>query len=154
MSANRFRFNKHNGDEDFSKFKITRRLDLGFWKRCALIAVGLFIANYTSFDAISFGNLASYIALVVLIWIFNFVIRPFFVLFALPFIVLTFGTGMVFINALVIWIASGMIPEIQFSTYWWALWAAFLIEFVSWIVVYAESEKITRKEKKNPHIDV
>jgi len=149
MIGNRFRVGKHNAEEDFSKFKITRRLNLGFWKRCALIATGLFIANYTSFDAISFGNLGSYIALVVLIWVFNFILRPFFVLFALPFLVLTFGAGMVFINALVIRIAAGLIPGIQFSTYWWALWAAFLVEFVSWIVVYVESEKLTRKEKKN-----
>ncbi|MDY6068490.1 MAG: phage holin family protein [Opitutales bacterium] len=139
--------------DDFTRFVITRRIELHFWKNCAIIGFGILAASYISGGAISFANIFSYAALVVAVWLFNFIIRPVLVVFTLPFIVLTFGVGMLFINALVIWIAAGLIPGIKFTSYFWALLAAFITDAVFWLVAMFESERTLRKNKKRRNGD-
>ncbi len=150
--------NEHNDrDLSVSKIVINKRIELGFWKSlasCSIIALGILLSAVLFPDAISFGNIFSFAGLSVLIWVLNFILRPFLVLFTLPFIILTFGAGMIFINALVIWIASGIIPEVKFSSYLYALFTAFLIELVSWAVAIFEREKVLKKAKKDDVIDV
>ncbi|MFI3290635.1 MAG: phage holin family protein [Opitutales bacterium] len=148
----------NNRDVAFSKVAINRRIDLGFWKSlesCSVIALGILLSALIFPSAISFGNIFSFAGLAVLIWVLNFILRPFLVLFTLPFIIFTFGAGMILVNALVVWIASGIIPEVKFSSYLYAVFTAFIIEVVSWIVAIFKRERvIKRAKKKNDVIDV
>lgn len=149
------------------KVKITNRIELNFWKSCILNALGLLIASATS-TSISFSNLFYFIALIILIWFMNWILRPVLVVFALPFIIFTMGIGMLFINALIIYMAAKLIPEgIVVQSYWAALWASFLVSVLWWSLEMFRSERIVafkervsrvednnKKEKDNDVIDL
>ncbi len=124
------------------KVKLTNRVDLNFWKSCGLTALGLLLAGATT-SSISFGNVFYFIALVILIWFMNWIVRPVLVVFALPFIIFTMGIGMLFINALIIYVAANIISGgIEVDSYLSALWASFLVSVVSWSFELFKGERI------------
>ena len=127
-----------------SAVRLTRRVELNFWRTCLLNAAGRGFAWLTT-SSIQFNNVISFATLVVLIWFLNWVLKPVLVLFALPFIIFTVGIGMLFINALIIYFAARLIPGdgIVVGSYWAALWASFLVSVLSWGLALARSERIT-----------
>lgn len=139
-----------------STMRITRRVELNFWRTCLLNAAGLSLAWLTAPSSIQFHNILAFGLLVVLIWFLNWILKPVLVLFALPFIIFTIGIGMLFINALIIYFAAQLIPgnDIIVSSYWAALWASFLVSVLSWGFALARSERITVRtfvqNKKDP----
>ena len=131
-----------------SKVKITNRVELNFWKSCILNALGLLLASLTT-PSISFSNLFYFAALVVLIWFMNWLLKPILIVFALPFIIFTMGVGMLFINAFIIYIAAGIIPEgITVGSYWAALWASFIVSVLWWSLELFRSERIVIFKEK------
>lgn len=133
-----------NEENKGPKFELTRRVDLKFWKSCGLNALGLLVASATSSSSIQFGNMFYFAALVVLIWFLNWIIRPVLIVFALPLIIFTMGVGMLFINALIIYMAAALIPDkgIVVSSYWAALWASFCVSVLWWSLEMFKSERI------------
>jgi len=127
-----------------SAVRITRRIELNFWHTCALNAAGIGLAWMTT-DSIRFSGIFSFALLVVIVWFLNWVLKPILVLFALPFIILTIGVGMLFINALIIYFAARLVPGdgIHVGSYWAALWASFLVSVLSWGLALARSERIS-----------
>lgn len=127
-----------------SAMRITRRVELNFWRTCLLNAAGLSLAWITT-PSIQFHNILAFGLLVVLIWFLNWILKPVLVLFALPFIIFTIGVGMLFINAFIIYFAARLIPgdDIIVGSYWAALWASFLVSVLSWGLALARSERIT-----------
>lgn len=133
-----------NDSPRVSTVRLTRRVELNFWRTCLLNAAGLGLAWLTT-SSIQFNNVVSFALLVVLIWFLNWVLKPALVLFALPFIIFTVGIGMLFINALIIYFAARLIPGdgIVVGSYWAALWASFLVSVLSWGLALSRSERIT-----------
>lgn len=116
----------NDGSGPSGDFRITRHIELNFWRTCLLNAAGLLLAWLTS-DAIEFNNIFSFAFLVVMIWFLNWIIKPVLVVFTLPFIIFTMGIGMLFINAVIIYFAARLVPGegIIVGSYWAALWASF-----------------------------
>lgn len=133
-----------NDSPRVSTVRLTRRVELNFWRTCLLNAAGLGLAWLTT-SSIQFNNVVSFALLVVLIWFLNWVLKPALVIFALPFNIFTVGIGMLFINALIIYFAARLIPGdgIVVGSYWAALWASFLVSVLSWGLALARSERIT-----------
>ncbi len=154
--------NNDNGSRR-SAVRITQRVELNFWRTCLLNAAGLALAWATTSE-IEFNNVLSFTALVVMIWFLNWILKPILVVFALPFIIFTVGIGMLFINALIIYFASRLIPGdgIVVGSYWSALWASFWVSVLSWGLALAKSEKLnsknlaqkTKQKKDDDVIDV
>ena len=138
--------NNDNGSRR-SAVRITQRVELNFWRTCLLNAAGLALAWATTSE-IEFNNVLSFTALVVMIWFLNWILKPILVVFALPFIIFTVGIGMLFINALIIYFASRLIPGdgIVVGSYWSALWASFWVSVLSWGLALAKSEKLNSKD--------
>ena len=106
------------------------------------------IASLTT-SAISFSNLFYFAALVVLIWFMNWLLKPVLIVFALPFIIFTMGVGMLFINALIIYLAAKIIPDgITVGSYWAALWASFIVSVLWWSLEMFKSERIVILREK------
>ncbi len=129
--------------EKFSRVRNTKRLELNFCSTCVVNAVGLLAASFTVSD-ISFSNVFSFAALLCVIWLLNWILRPFLVLFTLPFVIITMGFGMIFINAAVIYLSAGIVPGIHIGSYWNALWASLLVSAAMWVNVYFRSEAMIR----------
>lgn len=135
--------NPHFDETPTYRVQISRRINLGFWKGCGIIAIALLIAKLTV-PSIVFNNPFSFVGLVLVIWFLNLLLRPLLIVFTLPFILLTLGAGVILVNALVIW-ASTLVPGIYLKSFWIALWAGFLIEAISWIFALFESEKFFKR---------
>ncbi len=134
--------------EENYKVQITKRINLGFWKGCGIIAIALLIADYTMGNAVAFENLFAFFGLVLAIWVLNLMLKPLLIVFTLPFLMLTFGAGIILLNAVIIWLAEKCLPEIVINSFWTALFAGFLIEAISWIFTIVETDKIFKTSKK------
>lgn len=137
---------ENNNNSRRSSVRITQRVELNFWRTCLLNAAGLSLA-WATIPEIQFNNVLSFALLVVMIWFLNWILKPILVVFALPFIIFTVGIGMLFINALIIYFASRLIPGdgIVVESYWAALWASFWVSVLSWGLALAKSERLNSK---------
>ncbi len=140
------------------KVRNTMRIELNFWRSILVNALGLLLAWLTlPADQIRFSNVLSFIALIVVIWFLNWILRPILIVFTLPFIIFTMGVGMLFINALIIYWSARLIPGdgLEVATYWAALWASFISSVTSWGLALMHSERIVRKawKKESPEDD-
>lgn len=106
----------------------------GTWLRSwVLIALGVLLAAWTN-DGIRFESNGSLVFAVLLISLFNVFLRPVLVLFTLPFVVFTFGLGIVVINALLFWLAGSLVPGFEVTGFWPALWGAIVVGLTSLVV--------------------
>ena len=95
-------------------------------KTWAIIALGVLIASATS-SGIQYENSLSLFLAVVLISVLNMVVRPIMILFTLPFIIMTCGLGIFIINALLFMFVAAMVPGFIVTSFWAALWGAFIV---------------------------
>ncbi len=132
-----------------ARVRLTRRVELNFWRTCLLNAAGLSLAWATNSD-IEINNAFSFVLLVVFIWFLNWILKPILVVFALPFIIFTVGVGMLFINALIVYFAARLIPGdgIVVASYWAALWASFWVSVLSWGFALSKSERLIIKTQQ------
>lgn len=100
-------------------------------KSWVLIALGVLLAAWTSRGSISYDSTGSLALAVVLISLFNVLLRPLMVLLALPFVVLTLGLGIFVINALLFMLAGAITPGFEVASFWAALWGALVTGAVS-----------------------
>ena len=131
----------------FSKVKNTKRIELNLCATFVVNAVGLLLAAWTTHE-INFHNVFSFVALICVIGLFNCLLRPLLILFTLPFIIMTFGLGILLINALIIYLSAQVVPGIEIGPFWNAVWAAILVSLVMWANVYIQSEQMIKRAKR------
>lgn len=95
--------------------------------RWALSAAGVIIAAHTS-SGISYGGDYGVLAVaVVLLSALSVLLKPLLVLFALPFIILTFGLGLWVLNALLFYLVGELVHGFDVTSFGAALWGAFWV---------------------------
>lgn len=95
-------------------------------KRWVFIALGVLIASETS-AGISYESGAALVVAVLLLSVLNMFLRPLLMVLALPFIVLTMGIGIWFINALLFLMVGGLVAEFHVANFGSALWGALVV---------------------------
>jgi putative membrane protein len=103
---------------------------LKWLKTWAIIALGVLIAAATC-SGIQFRDSTSLFLAVIVISILNMIIRPILILFTLPFIIMTFGLGIIIINALLFMLVAKIVPGFEVASFWSALWGAFIVGLTS-----------------------
>ena len=66
--------------------------------------------------------------------ILNGVLKPFLVVLTIPITVVTFGLFLFVINALIILIASYLIPGFYVEGFWWALLFSIILSLISYLL--------------------
>lgn len=97
--------------------------------RWIIIAFGVALAAWSS-SGIHYKDTATLALAAAAIGLLNVFIRPILVLFALPFVILTMGLGMLVINALLFMLAGALTPNFGVEGFWSALWAAVVVAVV------------------------
>ncbi len=94
----------------------------------SLIAVFLavLIASKTA-SGVYYHSVEALIVAIILLSIFNIFLKPLLMLFSLPFIVLTFGLGILIINALLFLLVASMVDGFYVESFVSALWGAFVL---------------------------
>ena len=96
------------------------------FKSWMLIAMGVLIAS-NIFEGIRYTDQGALLAAVVLLSLSNVFLKPFLLLFALPFIVLSFGLGIWLINALLFLLVANLVDGFAVDNLGYALAGAFIV---------------------------
>lgn len=100
--------------------------------RWAVLALGVAIATRVV-PGISYTDGLTLFVVVVLLSFFNAVIRPFLLLFTLPFIIVTAGIGIVFINALLFLFVGKLVDGFHVDGFWPAFWGSLVVSFTGFV---------------------
>lgn len=98
--------------------------------RWGINALGIFVAAEI-IPGISFRDGKSLAIVVVLLGLFNAFLKPALVLFALPFVIMTLGVGILFINALLLLLAAELVPGFGVEGFFAAFLGALVIGLVN-----------------------
>lgn len=63
--------------------------------------------------------------------VLNTLLKPLLILFTLPFVIFTLGTGVVLINAALLYLASALVPGFQILGFWSAVFGSVMISAIS-----------------------
>ncbi len=116
----------------------------GLVKRSLLIALGVLVAAHTS-AGIRYDSAASLFAVVIMLSVLNLVLKPLLILFTLPFVVLSLGLGLWFINALLFLLAGKLVSGFEVTSFPSALWGALVVSLTSVLANLLLSGKVSVK---------
>ncbi len=92
--------------------------------------VAVFIAGYL-LPGVEIIGIGTIIIVAIVLGVLNTFIKPILLLLTLPITILTFGLFALVINALLILLASAVIPGFIVDNFWWALLFAIVLSLVS-----------------------
>lgn len=101
--------------------------------RWSVLALGVTIATKIV-PGIHYDTLGTLIVVVLLLSLFNAVLKPLLVLFSLPFIVLTLGLGVLLINALLFMLVGKIVDGFDVDSFGNALFGAVIVSLTNMIV--------------------
>ncbi len=102
--------------------------------RLLINAVALYAAAYVV-NGINLTGSWIQIAIVALIFgVVNAIIKPITKLISLPFILITLGLFTLVVNALMLWLTSGLSGALSVDGFGPAFWGAIVVSIVSWLL--------------------
>lgn len=99
-----------------------------------LIALGIAIASHI-IPGVNYEGMGALFIAVVLLSIFNVILKPILVFFTLPFIVLTFGVGVLVINAFLFVLVGKLVNGFTVESFWAAFFASLIVSAVTFVVL-------------------
>ena len=101
--------------------------------RWLVLALGVLIATRIV-PGIHCSDVGSLVAVVVLLSLFNTILRPLLVLFTLPFIIVTMGLGLIVINAILFLFVGKLVDGFTVTGFWPAVGGSIVVSLTSFIV--------------------
>lgn len=99
-----------------------------------LLLTGAVIITAYLFDSISVSGFIPALFAAAAIGMLNMLLRPILIILTLPVNVMTFGLFTFLINALMLKIASGLIPGFAVTGFWSTVFGAMVISIVNWLL--------------------
>jgi len=109
--------------------------------RWSVLALGVTIATKV-ITGIHYDTLGTLLVVVLLLSFFNAVLKPLLVLFSLPFIVMTLGVGILFINALLFLLVGRIVEGFQVDSFWAALGGALIVSLTNLFISMLIGKKV------------
>jgi putative membrane protein len=106
---------------------------MGFLIRWLILTVAIIVASYLLEGIYISGFFSAFFAAAAL-GILNALFRPILILLTLPINILTLGLFTFIINALMLKLASGVIPGFEVYGFWTAVFGSLIISVVSWLL--------------------
>ena len=121
---------------------------MGVFIRWLILTAAIVAASYL-IDGIRISGFFSAFCAAAVLGILNALFRPILFILTLPINIMTFGLFTFVINALLLKMASGVIPGFDVHGFWSAVFAALIISGVNWILTsfINEQGRIARVEK-------
>ena len=99
-------------------------------KNWLLIAFGVVLAAHV-IPGIEYDDGGALAGAVVLLSLFNLILKPLLILFTLPFIMITCGLGLLFINAALFLLVGSMVEGFEVHSFWSALGASVIVSLTT-----------------------
>jgi putative membrane protein len=106
---------------------------LNLLMRWAILAVGVALSAVIV-PGITYDSGVTLLVVVALLSLFNAILKPLLVIFTLPFVVLSLGLGIWFINALLFLAVSKLVNGFYVHGFWSALWGAFIVSVTNFLL--------------------
>jgi putative membrane protein len=101
--------------------------------RWIVLALGVVLATKIV-RGINYDDGSTLLAVVLLLSLFNAILKPLLVLFTLPFIIVTMGLGVVVINALLFLFVGKIVDGFQVAGFWSAVGGALVVSVTNLLV--------------------
>jgi putative membrane protein len=85
-------------------------------------------------DGIHIKSFGAAIIVALVLGLVNALIRPVFVFFSIPFIIVTLGLFLLVINALMLQLSAALVNGFSIDSFWWAVAGSLVISAISWIL--------------------
>ncbi len=123
---------------------------MGIFIRWLILTAAIVAASYL-IDGIRISGFFSAFSAAAVLGILNALFRPILFILTLPINIMTFGLFTFVINALLLKMASGLIPGFDVHGFWSAVFAALIISGVNWTLssFINEQGRIARVERGN-----
>ena len=102
----------------------------GFLRDAVILFVGVMAAAWL-IDGIHVESNLTLVVVALVLSLFNRILKPILVFFALPFVIFTFGLAILLINALLLYFVSGLVSGFEVPTFGAALLGSLVISLVS-----------------------
>ena len=102
----------------------------GFLRDAVILFVGVMAAAWL-IDGIHVESNLTLVVVALVLSLFNRILKPILVFFALPFVIFTFGLAILLINALLLYFVSGLVSGFEVPTFGTALLGSLVISLVS-----------------------
>ena len=106
---------------------------MGLLIRWLIVTVAIIFASYL-LDGIEVKNFFSAFFAAAALGILNALFRPILIVLTLPINILTLGLFTFLINALMLKMASGIIPGFEVHGFWTAIFGSLIISTISWLL--------------------
>lgn len=98
-----------------------------------LLALGV-LASAHLVPGIEYDTVPALVVAVILLSVFNFILKPILLLFTLPFIVLTMGIGILFINALLFLLVGALVDGFHVAGFLAAFFGGLIVSIVDILI--------------------
>ncbi len=123
--------------------------------RWLVLALGVILATKLV-PGISCSDGTTLIVVVLLLSLFNAILKPILLLFTLPFIILTMGLGVILINALLFFWAGSLVEGFYVASFWSAVWGGVVVSATNLIasLIVRSPPKPAKPAKRDDVIDI
>jgi putative membrane protein len=135
-------------DSDFLK-PMSRHPIVAILLRWAINALGVLVAA-SIIPGITFEDNGQLVIVALLLGLFNAFLKPFLVFFALPFVVLTLGAGILFINALLFLMAASLVQGFEVSGFGAAFFGALIVSVINLLLGRAVGDPVMPVRRRKP----
>lgn len=104
-----------------------------FLIRWFITTVAVFLAAHIV-PGVRYEDYGSLLGASLLLGIVNALVRPVLLILCIPLILVTMGLFIFVLNALLLWMVSGIIPTFHVAGFWDAFLGAIVISIVSWLL--------------------
>lgn len=101
-------------------------------KRWLVSGLGVWLGSYFV-EGIGFEDNGTLVWVVVLLGLSTAILKPLLVVLALPFVLLTLGVGILFINALLYLAVGSLVDGFEVASFWAAFWGALWVTFMNMV---------------------
>ena len=132
---------------------------MGIFIRCLILTAAIMAASYL-IDGIRVSGFFSAFCAAAVLGILNALFRPILFILTLPINIMTLGLFTFVINALLLKMASGVIPGFDVHGFWSAVFAALIISCVNWVLssfinVHGRIARVEKREiEEKDYIDL
>ena len=99
----------------------------------AIIFLGILAATWL-LDGIQVQSMTTSLIVALVLVFLNMIVKPLLVLFTLPFVIFTFGLGILLINAVLLYMAGALVPGFEVASFGTAFLGALIISLTSLLV--------------------
>lgn len=114
--------------------------------------LGLLVASWL--DLVTYGeNILNLVIAALVLAAANLLIRPFFMILSIPFIVFTLGLFIWLINAFMLWVTDLLVPPFDLVSFWRTIGAAFILWIANMLLGGVMRDFIEKPQRETVLLD-